>query len=242
MTSGSPCGSALPEPPGPQGHGGVPGRRQQGQPDARRTHLVGPAAQHEHGEPGQRPGHGGGPAPAEALPHPVPAAERDQHRPGTEGDDGADREPGLVHGAEVGGLEEGEQQPRSDKGGGRRPDGSRGGRPAADGEHPQQHHEPPGAAPEGQGERTEVTGQEEEGSRRPGGAPGGSGDDEVQQTAPGSGQVVRHVVLRACVKDERNRSSLRGQRTPAREHPGRVLRRRGAARARRREAEARSRA
>lgn len=215
-----PARPAPPEPAGPQGHRRVSGGRQQCPADAERAHLAAPAAQHQDGEPGQRPGDGGRAALAEPFAQRVPRAERDQRGPGAERDDGADREAGLADGGEVGGLEESEQQAGHDQRAGRRPDPPEPGAWPAYGEHPQQHHEPARAPPERQGERTEVTGEEEERGGRSGGAPGGSGDDEVQQTAPGSGRMVRHVVLRACVKDEGSRSSLRGQRAPARELPG----------------------
>ncbi len=87
----------------------------------------------------------------------------DQHGPGAEGDDGADRQAGLPHGGEVRGLEEREQQPGPDERAHRRAaDGGRAAGPPAYGEHPQQHRQPAGAPPERQGERAEVTGQEEE--------------------------------------------------------------------------------
>ncbi len=57
---------------------------------------------------------------------------------------------------------------------------------------------------------------------------------------PAAGEWFDTRCLRACVKDERSRSSLRGQHGPARGLPGPGTRRGGAARARRREAEARS--
>lgn len=84
------------------------GSGEQRQRDPGGTDRTAVAAEHQHGEPGERADHCGESAAAQPLPHGQPRTDRDEHGPRTQRDHGPDREAGRLHGREVRALEHGE--------------------------------------------------------------------------------------------------------------------------------------
>ncbi|CAM5719828.1 hypothetical protein SBADM41S_05955 [Streptomyces badius] len=85
----------------PGGGRGVPGGGQQREQHPGRDHIAALAAQDQHDEPGQRPGHGDQTAPAEAFAQQQARPDGDQDGPGAERHDGADGEAGDLDRREV---------------------------------------------------------------------------------------------------------------------------------------------
>ncbi len=131
------------------------------------------------------------------LPEREAGAERDQHRARAEGDDGGHRQAGRLHRGEVGGLEHREAQPRHE--GAQGLAGERfahGGAFAAAPERAggEQQEEPDRAAPERQGDGPHVAGPVDQRGRGTGGAPGDTGDDQIEEATPDgqAGNGIRH--------------------------------------------------
>ncbi len=191
-------GAAVTSPPaGEQRHRAVPARGQQREQHTPRAYGRVPAAEDEDSEPREGTRDGDGSAPAQAFGQDQPGAERDEHGPGAQGDDGGDGEAGGGDGREVGGLEDREPDPGD--AGPQRPAAERlaHGRPGprpheADGE---QQHKAGRAAPEGEGDGPHVTGPVDQGGGGARGAPGDTGDDQIEEASPDgqAGGSVRHV-------------------------------------------------
>lgn len=175
-----------PEPSGEQRDGRVPGGGEQREQHPGRHHVAALTAENQHGEPGQRAGHGGQAAPAEAFAQQQARPDGDQDGTGAEGDDGADGEAGDLDRREVRTLEHretdaGAEDPEQSSTPGFGLPGSPAG---AQRERPGEQQQAAHAAPEGQGEGAEIADPEDQGRGRAGGAPGDSGDDEIQHAPP----------------------------------------------------------